>query len=271
MSRNLRAAISTGEDQMIGTFVIIPRVEVVEAAAAAGFALVVLDCEHGPFGVEALPPLVAAAHAAGVTAVVRVARNDESTIGAALDAGADGVLVPHVGSGQEAREVVRAARFPPQGERSVHPWVRAARYGHEEDFVRSADTRTAVMVMVEGADSTRYVDEIAAQDGIDAVFVGPLDLAASLGYADDPYAPAVLETAGDIIGRVTGAGKAAAIFAPTPEHAQLWLDAGVKLVVLSVDAQLLRLGFDAARAAAVTRHIAAHATGVSALDANATP
>lgn len=247
MRFNLRDAIVNGSEQLLGTFVIIPRVEVVEAAAAAGFKVVVLDCEHGPFGVEALPPLVAAAHGAGIAAVVRVAHNDEPSIGAALDVGADGVLVPHVGSGAEAMEVVRASRFQPGGERSVHLWVRAAGYGHDAAFVSTADDRTAVIAMVEGTEAIRRLDEITAIDGLDAVFVGPMDLAASLGYAHDPYANEVIETARRIIERSADAGRATAIFAPTPEHAQLWLDAGVKLVVLSVDAQLLRLGFDAAR------------------------
>ncbi|MET8352582.1 aldolase/citrate lyase family protein [Micromonospora sp. NPDC005206] len=250
VARNLRRALVDGDRQILGTFVIVPRVEVVEAAAAGGFDLVVLDCEHGPFGVEALPPLIAAAHGAGIAAVVRVARNDEPNIGAALDAGADGVLVPHVSSRQEAEDVVRASRFQPHGERSVHLWVRASGYGLEESYVTTADDRTAVIAMIEGIEARERLPEILPTAGIDAFFVGPMDLAASLGLAHTPYAPEVIEAARDIVQRSAEAGKATAIFAPTPEHAALWLSAGVKLVVLSVDTQLIRTSFTAAVAAA---------------------
>lgn len=239
---NVREALTTGERQLVGTFVIVPRVEIVETAAAAGFDLVVLDLEHGPFGVESLPPLVAAAHAAGIGAIVRVARGDEPSIGAVLDVGADGVLVPHVDSGAEAARVANGSRFPPAGERSVHLWVRAAQYGADAEFLRTADERTAVIAMAEGSQAQAELEEIVATPGIDAVFVGPMDLAASLGFAHDPYAEEVIDAARDIIERTARAGRSTAIFAPTPEHAALWLRAGVGLVLLSVDTQMLRLG-----------------------------
>lgn len=246
----LRAALADPDRQLLGTFVIVPRVEVVEAVAAAGYDLVVLDCEHGPFGVESLPPLLAAAQGAGMFAVVRVAGAEAQQIGAVLDCGADGVLVPHVGSGAAAAAVVEASRFPPLGERSVHLWVRAARYGAAADFVSTADDRVAVLAMVEGAEAHAQLDDIAATEGLDAIFVGPMDLAASLGLAATPYDPRVFEAASDIVERAGLAGRATSIFAPHAEAARRWLDAGVRLVVMSVDTALMRQGLlDAARAA----------------------
>ena len=88
--------------------------------------VVILDMEHGPYGIQALGPLILSARARGLTPVARVRCNDAALVGAALDCGAAGVLVPSVGSAQAARELVAAARFAPEGRRGVNPWVRAA-------------------------------------------------------------------------------------------------------------------------------------------------
>src|SRR3954452_11262082 len=93
---------------MLATFSIVPSVEVVRFVALAGFETVILDTEHGPYGVESLPPLIAAAHARGAYAMVRVRENNAAWIGGALDAGADGILVPQVGSRREAEAAVAA-------------------------------------------------------------------------------------------------------------------------------------------------------------------
>jgi 2-keto-3-deoxy-L-rhamnonate aldolase RhmA len=235
---------------LLALFVIVPRIEVVEAAAAAGFDLVVLDGEHGPFGIEAVAPLVAAAHGAGIHVMVRVPTQDPQAIGPVLDSGVDGVIVPHVGSGEDARRVVSAARFPPEGDRSVHLAVRAADYSGDPDFLATADASVAVLAMVEGADAHTRLDEITAVDGIDGVFVGPMDLAASLGLASSPWDPRVTAVARDIITRAGRAGRLTSIFAPTPDAAQAWLTSGVHMVALSVDALLMRQSFEAAVTAA---------------------
>jgi 2-keto-3-deoxy-L-rhamnonate aldolase RhmA len=265
--RGLRAALHDPGRQLLGTFVIVPRVEVVETVASAGYDLVVLDCEHGPFGVDALLPLVAAAQGTGMYAVVRVPGAEPQQIGAALDCGADGVLVPHVGCGAAAAGVVAASRFPPQGDRSVHLWVRAARYGSDTEYLGTANDGVAVLAMVEGAEAHARLDEITGTEGLDAVFVGPMDLAASLGLAATPYDPRVFDAAADIVRRADAAGRATSIFAPHADAARRWLEAGVRLVVMSVDTALMRNGFtDAARtargdAAAQPQHILAATNG----------
>lgn len=246
----LRARLHGEGPQLLGLFVIVPRVEVVETAATAGFDLVVLDCEHGPFGIDSLAPLVAAAWGAGLYVVVRVATNDAQSIGAALDVGADGVLVPHVGSGEAAHRVASASRYPPVGDRSVNLWVRAAGFGHRSDYLAEADNGVAVLAMAEGAEAHLNLDDIVGTNGVDAIFVGPMDLAASMGLATTPSDPRVTGAARDILTRAEEAGKAAAVFASSPATAKAWLDAGVRLVVLSVDAYLIRQGFLAAASAA---------------------
>lgn len=243
-STGLRGELRDGSRPLVGMFIMVPRTEVVEMAAAAGFDLVVLDCEHGPFGVDVLPALIGAARGAGLRAIVRVPENAAQVIGAALDAGADGVLVPHVDSGRAASEAVRAARFQPAGERSVHGWVRAARYGADVEFAETANDGVAVIVMAEGAEALDNLDDVLATPDLDGVFVGPMDLAASLGLTVSD--PRVQEIARDVLTRVRDGGLAGGIFAPSPHVAATWVSTGTRLVVLSVDTALIARSFDEA-------------------------
>ena len=126
----------------------------------------------GTFSIVAAPELIEL-----VAPVVRVRWSEPALIGAALDAGAAGVLVPHVQSARDAAAVVEAARFPPDGGRGAHPWVRAAGYAAPDDWHARANDDVAVIAMVEGKDGVAAVDEILATPGLDAVFLGPVDLA----------------------------------------------------------------------------------------------
>ena len=248
MSENLRTRLAGEGPPLVATFVIVPRVEIVELAALAGFDAVILDQEHGPIGVETLPPLVAAARGAGLTCLVRVPECRAKQIEAALDSGADGVLVPHVSSAEAAAETVAAARFAPEGRRGANPYVRAASYSANERFFAEANERAACLALVEGTQGVRAIDEILAVPGLDAVFIGPVDLSAALGIPGQPEHPDVVETVRGLVEKGHGRGVATAVFAPTPEAARRWLGLGVRLVALSVDTGLILEGFRAALA-----------------------
>jgi 2-keto-3-deoxy-L-rhamnonate aldolase RhmA len=236
---------------VLATFVIVPRVEIVELAAVAGFDAVILDQEHGPLAIAELPSLVACAQGSGIAALVRVPECRAKAIEAALDVGADGVLVPHVSSGAAAGEAVAASRFAPEGRRGANPWVRAARYGAAADFAKAANERCACVAMVEGRAGIDAVDEILATPGLDAIFMGPVDLSHALGVPGETEHALVVETVADLVERGRAVGVATAVFAPTPEAARRWLDLGVRLVALSVDTALALDGFRRAVTATV--------------------
>lgn len=242
----LRARLAQGPP-VLASFSIVPRVEVVEIAAAAGFDAVVLDREHGPVDVSDLLPLVAAAHGAGIHAVVRVPANDGPMICAALDVGADGVLVPHVGSAAAAASAVAAARHAPEGHRGVNPIVRAAGYGADPGaFLAGANGRVAVIAMIEGAEGVAASAEIVRTPGLDAVFVGPYDLSAALGIPGETGAPEVVARIGSIAEEAAAAGIACGTYAPTPEVARRWIGAGLRFVGLGFDTGHLLAGMRAA-------------------------
>jgi 2-keto-3-deoxy-L-rhamnonate aldolase RhmA len=243
VSASLRQRLGGHGPALIGTFLMIPRVEIIELIGLAGFDLVVLDCEHGPFGVEALPPLVAAARAAQLACVVRVPDSRAQTIGAALDVGADGVLVPQAQTAAAAADVVAAARFAPEGSRGANPYVRAADYSADGKFFATANDEAACLAMVESPEGVAALDEILSVAGLDAVFIGPVDLSAALGVPGETESVVVVEMVREIIDRGRARGVAASVFASTTDAAVRWLALGVRLVVLSVDTGLILEGF----------------------------
>lgn len=245
----LRSRLRSGWP-VTATFVMIPRVEIVEMAAAAGFDGVVCDLEHGSMTAADLPALHAGARSAGAYCIARTATRQETDIARALDMGADGVIVPHVDSRQAAEQVAAAGRFPPAGERSLNPYVAGTGYGlHHANPTSTANAQVALVVMIEGADALAAADQIADVAEIDAIFIGPVDLAGSLGYPGNPEHPEVIAAIRQLIARLTSRGKPIGIYAPTAEAARRWLDQGAALVVTSADAAMAGSAFTAMHAA----------------------
>ena len=244
--QSLRACLAGKGSPLVGTFVVVPRIEVVELLTYAGFDVLILDCEHGPYGVETLPALVAAVHGAGAACLVRVPAVDPQVIGAALDVGADGVLVPQVQSAEVAANAVRAARFSPEGERGANPYIRAAAYSSNPNYFAEANERVACLVMVEGREGIAAVDAILGVPGVDAVFLGPVDISMALDVPGEPEHPLVVEAVSGVVQKAREHGVATGVFAPNPEAANRWFSVGVRLVALSVDTALMLQGFSTA-------------------------
>lgn len=237
--RSLRSLLTEGR-RLLGTFSIIPSADVVEIIALSGLDFVIIDMEHGPFGLETVRAGLMAARAHGLRVVVRVRTAEAALVGAALDVGADGVLVPQVESAAAARAVVEAARFAPDGARGANPWVRAARYGATADWFAAANRDVAVMVMIEGAAGIAAMPEILDVPGLDGVFLGPVDLSHSLGVPGQIDHPKVRGALEDAAAAASARNMATAVFAPDEAHARTWWEVGVQLVACGVDAQLLR-------------------------------
>lgn len=222
-------------EPLIVTFSIIPSVEVVELVALAGFDGVILDMEHGPYGTESLVPLIAAAEARGIYAIARVRRNEPSLIGAALDAGAAGLLVPQIASRAEAEAAVAAARFAPDGARGANPFVRAAGFGSRKDFFAEANREIAVLVMIEGKAGVAAATDILDVPSLDGVFIGPVDLSHALGVPGEIDHPRVLETIDEVVGKARARSITTAVFTPSAVGARRWIGRGVGLVAVGVD------------------------------------
>ncbi|KAA2252843.1 aldolase [Solihabitans fulvus] len=249
MTASLRARLAGGE-RLLAIFNLIPATEIIELVAIAGFDVVIVDMEHGPHELSDVRQAILAAEAAGLHTVVRVRTSAAASIGAVLDLGANGVLVPQIESAEHAVRAVRAARFAPRGERGANPWVRAARYGQRENWFATADDDVATLVMVEGRAALTELPEILAVPGLDAIFLGPMDLSHSLGVPGQIDHPSVVDRLESAVRLAAGHGVATGLFAPGVGRAAHWWGRGAGLVASGVDTEVIRSAMSGATAAA---------------------
>lgn len=241
----LRARLKSGAP-LLAPFSIIPSIEVVELIGLVGYDGVILDLEHGAHGSEALGPLILAARARNIYPLVRVRSSEPTEIGAALDAGAAGVIVPQIGSVAEAERAVKAARFAPEGNRGANSFVRGADYSGRAEWFAEANRDVAVLLMVEGAGGVAALPDILKLPSLDGIFLGPLDLSHALGVPGEMGHPRVVETIEGVIEACKTAGVTTGIFAGTSEAARRWIGGGVTLVGTGVDTALVLKGMKAA-------------------------
>jgi 4-hydroxy-2-oxoheptanedioate aldolase len=168
----------TSPHDALGTFAGAASPVTAEACAAAGVDWLVLDLEHGSGGEGQVRDVIPAAGAYGVPTVVRVESAARIRIGRVLDLGAAGVMLPRMDSAEEVRQAVRHLRYPPAGDREVATYNRACRFGLDPGALARADAEVLGVVQVESASAVGQVDQIAAIDGVDVLFVGPQDLSA---------------------------------------------------------------------------------------------
>jgi 4-hydroxy-2-oxoheptanedioate aldolase len=211
-----------------------------EAVAGAGYDWLLLDTEHSPGDpLTVLPQLQVIAGYSNVSAVVRPAANDTVLIKRFLDAGAQTLLIPYVQTAAEAEAAVRATRYPPLGIRGVSALTRATRFGREAGYFNNAERNLCVIVQIETRQALDNLEAIAGVQGVDALFVGPADLAASLGYGADQAHPELRATVIDTIGRIKAAGKPAGLLTGDSALQTDALAAGVAFLAIGVDAGIL--------------------------------
>ncbi|MEO6152756.1 MAG: aldolase/citrate lyase family protein [Croceibacterium sp.] len=245
----LKQRLAAG-DALWGSFLKTPSPILVEVLASAGLDLLCIDAEHAPFDRAEIDQCVMAARAAGLPVVVRTPTAAPEHILNALDCGADGVLLPHIRSAEEARAVVSASLYG-RGGRGYAGSSRAAGYGLTaipKHLAASAE-RAVIIVQIEDVEAVEAIDQIAAVPGIDALFVGRIDLTIALGETD-PDAPSVLSAVERVL-KVGGlAGVPVGMFVPRDGDVAGWRSKGAQLFLQGSDHAFMRGGAKAARAAA---------------------
>ena len=230
------AARIAGGDTAYGVIVKMPSPAVVELVGHTGFDLVVIDTEHGPADGGELEHHLRAADSVGVAALVRVGSNDPLSILRALDAGAAGVIVPHVSHAEDAEAAVRAAHYPPAGTRGLSVSTRAGRHGtlplHQH--LADAAATTIVVAQVEDKGAVAHSAQIAATPRLNAVWIGPSDLSLSLGLPGQLDHPAVAGAIDEIAADVTASsGCALCVLVDTVEQAAAWGARGARMVLFN--------------------------------------
>ena len=211
-----------------------------ELLAGAGFDWLLIDGEHAPNNVQTVLGQLQAVAPYPSRPVVRPPWNDAVIIKQLLDVGAQTLLIPMIQNAEQARDAVRATRYPPHGVRGVgSALARAWRWNRVPDYLQQADEQMCVLVQIETREAVKNLDAILQVEGVDGVFIGPADLSADMGFAGNPQHPEVQRTIDDAIARIRAAGKAPGILMANKALAQRYLEAGALFVAVGVDTTLL--------------------------------
>jgi len=210
-----------------------------EVVAGSGFDFLLLDTEHAPNELPTIHAQLQAVACSTAAPVVRPAWNDAVLMKRLLDIGVQNLLVPFVQSAEEARRAVASTRYPPDGIRGVAVSTRANNYGRTADYFLRVHDELCVIVQLETRAALQRIEEIAAVDGADVLFVGPSDLAADMGHLGDSGHPEVRAAIEDAGSRIRKAGKTAGILTPVEADARHWLDVGFRFVAVGSDLGIL--------------------------------
>jgi len=246
LSPTFRDALADADRPLAGMWVCSGSPLVAEICADAGLDWLLIDMEHSPNGLESVLSQLQAVAAYPVTPVVRVPIGDVVTVKQVLDLGAQNLLVPMVSSKADAEAAVAAVRYPPRGTRGVgSALARSARWNRVDNYLQDADAHVSLFVQIETTAGVEAAGEIAAVDGVDGVFVGPSDLAASMGVLGQQTHPDVVDAARRTLDAVRAAGKPAGVNAFDPATAEAYLDAGASFILVGADVALLARGSEA--------------------------
>jgi 2-dehydro-3-deoxyglucarate aldolase len=240
--RDLRAG-----KRLIGCWVSLTSPVTAEIVGLAGFDWLLIDGEHAPNDMQTFVLQLMALKDSASAPFVRPQSNDVVVIKRLLDAGFYNFIVPMVDTADEARRAVAATRYPPAGVRGVSVSMRGNRYGTVADYQKTVGDNVVVVVQIESPAAVAGIDEICAVEGVDGVFIGPSDLAASHGHLGDASHPAVQAAMRTVIERARAAGVPVGILAPVEADARRYLDMGVTMVAVGSDQGLFRAATQALR------------------------
>jgi 4-hydroxy-2-oxoheptanedioate aldolase len=216
-----------------------------EVISDSGFDWILLDTEHSPNEIPDLVGQLQAVQRGTATPIIRPAWNDAVLAKRCLDIGAQTLLFPYVQNVDEAKRAVASTRYPPDGIRGVSVAARASRYGRVPGYLGKANSEICVLVQVETRSALDQLEAIAKVDGVDGVFIGPSDLAASLGHLGNPQAPEAQKAIQDAGKRLKAIGKPAGILTGNEEEARRYIGWGYLFVAVGADVGLLAKNADA--------------------------
>lgn len=242
-----KAKIQAGQQQ-IGFWCTIDDCLMTEMAAGAGFDWLLIDAEHTAMDPKAVLSHLQAAAAYPVHTMVRPSSLDPAEIKKLLDLGAQSLLIPYIRNAEEAALAAAAVDYAPGGIRGLAGITRAARFGAVDDYTRRARDEICLAVQIETRSALEDLDAILATPGVDAAFVGPADLAASLGHHGNTGHPEVEAACLDALKRIRAAGKPAGFLTLDAEFLPKAMEAGSCFTAVDVDTAVLRRGMLASAA-----------------------
>jgi len=228
---------------VIGTMVTEVRSpSITQMLSTAGFDCMFIDSEHSSFSIETVADLILAAKAADIVSVVRVpSRKEHHLMSRPLDAGAQGLLIPRVETKEEVREIIRATKYYPLGERGMS--LRRAPHdfakGEATELMKTANEETLIVIQIESKLAVESIDQLISIEGVDAALIGPNDLSQSLGIPGQMEKPEFIESIRKVIKACEKYDIISGIHVGSTEAAKKWIEEGMKLVLVSTDVGMI--------------------------------
>lgn len=229
--------------QTLGTFVEMGGRGGIECLARGGFDFLILDAEHGPFSIESIGQHIDTAELNNITALVRISEVSRSNILRTLDVGAKGIIIPYIESVDQVKEVIKHAKFSPLGQRGYCP-TKSSCWGVDkwaEDgrkYMKLCNEETLVLPQCETLGAYENIEEILALEGVDGIFIGPLDLSIALGVPFELESPILQKAIRDVLMACKKANKLSFIFSSNPDKAKAYFTMGFDAVAYSLDASI---------------------------------
>jgi 4-hydroxy-2-oxoheptanedioate aldolase len=242
-----RAALANGRP-LIGIWSMLNSVDATEALGWSGYDWLLIDGEHAPVTLQDAIAHSRAIAATPTVPIMRLVWNDPQLLKQHLDGGITTIMLPYVQSAEEAARAVQAVSYPPRGTRGVAAMHRGSRYARINDYVTKANAEIFLIVQIETVSAMERCEEIASVEGVDAVFFGPGDLAASMGFPGQAGHPDVTAAIEEGFRRCRPTGKAVGVLAPNDEIAERHIRSGFDFVSVANDCALLFRNADAAAA-----------------------
>lgn len=218
----------------------IPHSYVAEICAGAGFDWVCIDAEHSPYDFSSIVRNLQALQSHDVSAIVRIPSADPVLIKQLMDAGAQSIISPMIESADQAELIAKAMLYPPKGIRGVGTALaRAAQWNRVNDYFKLADEQMCCIGQIESVKGVENLDEILQVQGLDVVFLGPADLAATMGYLGQPNHIEVIKIVKDCIRKIIKSGKVAGFLTGSKELIQTYSDGGALMIGVGLDTILL--------------------------------
>ena len=240
--KNIKKRIKEGE-AVIGCWLNLGSALTAEIVGSAGFDWVLIDLEHGAGNEKDLLSQLQALESSSSAAFVRVEVNAKARMHRALDFGVEGVMCPHIDTPEEGRGFVNGMRYPPHGSRGIARMVRASGYGNNlAEYTRNANDTIVGIAQIESPEALKHLDEIAAIDGIDVLFIGPADLSISLGIFGQFDHPLFVDAIKATIAAANKAGKASGILISNPDDYNKYYNLGMRVIACGGDATFVAEG-----------------------------
>jgi 4-hydroxy-2-oxoheptanedioate aldolase len=241
MVKNFKEQILSNKT-MVGTWSIIPSLDIYDIISMTKFDFLIADMEHGPFNIETIHQFVSFLESKDITPIVRVPKLDESYILRILETGISAIQVSHISNREEALRFVQYSKYPPIGIRGLSPVSRAAKYDYTGEMTHTINQndKLTLILNIEGKDGIDNLDEIASLSGVDIIFLGIYDISQFVGTPGNIYHPDVKEIIESATEIILKHGKTAGCFAKTIEDIIYFQELGIKYITYQADAPIIR-------------------------------